>query len=443
METGKLDNDFFEKVVIYNTLVDDEYLSSIVDFIRPIYFKDKDVRSIIQIITDFHKSRNTCPTTTEIKAYLTTEDLKKSFTNVVTSFKNIDRKFNKDELYSNTEKFIKEKAVYNTMLEVVDECTKRDIDTSSILSRFEAACNLSLTSNLGLEYFKDLSVHIDDLERADKYIPTGWDWLDRKLGGGFLEDGRSLYVFAGQTNVGKSIFLGNIAVNVASQGRTVLLVTLEMPEMMYAKRLSSQISQIPIGQLQTKTNDLREKVTQFRVNHPQSRLIIKEFPPNTISPNQLDAYIKKLYRQNIEPDLIILDYLNLMHSPVGTNSYERVKYATEQVRALSYTYQCPIVSATQINRGGFDQIDPGMDTISESVGLASTADCIFSIWQEDEDRDLGRIQLGIMKNRFGPNFGYQTMRINYSTLTLEEDTSFNDTESAQEATSLLEEFKED
>ena len=64
------------------------------------------------------------------------------------------------------------------MLEVVDECTKRDIDTSSILSRFEMACNLTLTSNLGLEYFKDLSIHIDDLERADKFIPTGWDWLD-------------------------------------------------------------------------------------------------------------------------------------------------------------------------------------------------------------------------------------------------------------------------
>ena len=84
-----------------------------------------------------------------------------------------------------------------------------------------------------------------------------------------------------------------------------------------------------------------------------------------------------------------------------------------------------------------------MDTISESVGLAATADCIFSIWQEEEDRDLGRIQLGIMKNRFGPNFGYQTMRIDYSTLTLEEDEANSETEASQEATSLLEEFRDD
>ena len=38
--------------------------------------------------------------------------------------------------------------------------------------------------------------------------------------GGFLENGRSLYVFAGESNVGKSIFLGNIACNLASKGKT-------------------------------------------------------------------------------------------------------------------------------------------------------------------------------------------------------------------------------
>ena len=443
MDIEKIDNDFFEKVIIYNALVNDEYLASIVDNIKPQYFKDKNIKSVMSIIVEFYQKRNCCPTTSEIKAYLITDDLKKSFKQVVTDFNDIDRKFNKDELLENTEKFIKEKAVYNTMLEVVDDCTKRDIDTATILSKFESACNLSLTSNTGLEYFKDLQVHINDLEAEDNYIPTGWEWLDRRLGGGLLESGRALYVFAGQTNVGKSIFLGNIAVNIAAQGRNVVLITLEMPELTYAKRISSQISQIPINQLQLSTGDLRDKVTEFKVSSPNSRLIIKEFPPNTLTANQLSAFFKKLIRKGINPDVIVLDYINLLHSPIGSNSYERVKYATEQIRALSYVYECPIVSATQINRTGFDQIDPGMDTISESVGLAATADCIFSIWQEDEDRDLGRIQLGIMKNRFGPNFGHQTMRINYSTLTLEEDESSNETAASQDATSLLEAYKDD
>ena len=397
----------------------------------------------MSIITDFYQRRNCCPSTTEIKSFLTTDDLKNSFTKIVKSFTLLDKKYNKDELIANTEKFIKEKAVYNTMLEVVDECTQRDIDTGTILNRFEEACNLSLTSNIGLEYFKDIDLHIKDLETLDNYIPTGWDWIDRRIGGGLLESGRALYVFAGQTNVGKSIFLGNMATNIARTGRTVVLITLEMPEMIYAKRISSQISQIPISRIQDSTGELREKVTQFKVEHPQSKLLIKEFPPNTITVNQLSAFMKKLVRNGIDPDLIVVDYINLLNSPIGTNSYERVKYATEQLRALSYEYECPIVSATQINRSGFDQIDPGMETISESVGLAATADCIFSIWQEEEDRDLGRMQIGLMKNRFGPNFGSQTMRIDYTTLTLDEDETGNETEAAQDATNILEAFKDD
>jgi len=222
-------------------------MAAIIDYIDPKYFKNKDIQSIIGIVTNFYTERNTCPSTTEVKAYLTTDDLKLSFKRVVESFTNIDRKFNKDELLENTEKFIKEKAVYSTMLEVVDDCTKREINTGEILNRFELACNLSLTSNIGLEYFKDIDTHIADLEAVERYIPTGWEWIDRRIGGGLLETGRSLYVFAGQTNVGKSIFLGNMATNIARTGRTVVLITLEMPEMIYAKRISTQITQIPIG----------------------------------------------------------------------------------------------------------------------------------------------------------------------------------------------------
>ena len=77
-------------------------------------------------------------------------------------------------------------------------------------------------------------------------ISSGWKWLDEKIDGGFLENGRSLYVFAGESNVGKSIFLGNIACNIASQGKTVLVISLEMSEMIYARRLSSNITKTPV-----------------------------------------------------------------------------------------------------------------------------------------------------------------------------------------------------
>ena len=151
------------------------------------------------------------------------------------------------------------------------------------------------------------------------------------------------------------------------------------------------------------------------------KIFIKEFPPSTITPSQLKGFIKKFQEQGIKLDAIVLDYLNLMHSTMGNNSYE-------QVRAMSYLFECPIISATQLNRAGFDTDNPDLATISESIGLAATSDVIVSIYQNEEDRELGIIRLGMMKNRYGPRGNTQAMRINYSTLTIEEadDIDFED-----------------
>ena len=105
---------------------------------------------------------------------------------------------------------------------------------------------------------------------------------------------------------------------------------------------------------------------------------------------------------------------------MGNNSYERIKHVTEQVRAMSYLFNCPIISATQLNRAGFDTDNPDLATISESIGLAATADAIISIFQNEEDRGIGVIRLGMMKNRYGPRGNTQAMRIDYSTLTIEQ-----------------------
>ena len=423
----KLDLDFFENVIAYHLLTDELYLASVCEDLSPTYFKDKNVQTIVSVITEFYKTRNTVPNTSEIKSYLTTAELKKAFVSLVQSFNNLDKNFNKDELYANTESFLKQKAVYHTMMEVVDKCTSGEVDTPEILSKFEKACGITLSADLGLEFFSEIDRHIDDLTTEEKHIPSGWEWLDRKLGGGFLETGRSLYLFAGQTNVGKSIFLGNIATNVAEQGKTVVLISLEMSELMYAKRISSKVTGINIGDLQTSSELVKTRVEDF-TKRKKPKLIIKEFPPNAVTANQISAYLKKLINKGIKPDMVVLDYINLLNSPIGNNSYERVKHTSEQVRALSYTFKCPFVTATQINRSGINEQNPGVENISESIGLAATADCIMSIWQEEGDVDLGVIRLGMMKNRYGQNFGSCAMAIDYSTLNLTQTQMINNTE---------------
>lgn len=414
-----IDNSFYETVIAYNMLTDEPYLASIIDHLDEKFFEDKDIASVVNLMTDFYKKRSVAPTITELKGYLTTPEAKASFKKVVAMFDGFDRHFNKDELYQNTEKFLKEKAVYNTLLEVADQADQ-DVDTSNILSKFEKACNITLATDIGLDYVNEIDRHINDLKTVDSTISSGWEWLDKKLDGGFLEHGRSIYVFAGETNIGKSIFLGNIARNIADQGKTVLLISLEMSELVYAKRITTNLTQIPIRQLHNRTDDIEECVQQYKREKSKARVIVKEFPPSTVNCRHIKGYIKKLVDRGIKPDAIVVDYVNLLKSETGVNSYERIKYATEELRALSYVFECPIITATQLNRSGYNEVNPGLDTVGESYGLAATADAIFSIWREEEDIDLGVLKLGIMKNRFGENYGSVIMEINYDTLTLTE-----------------------
>ena len=180
------------------------------------------------------------------------------------------------------------------MLEVADDCSKGKVDPAFIFDKFEKCCGINLSVDLGLDLILDHEKLIDNLQIEEPTISSGWTWVDDKLDGGFLENGRSIYVFAGETNVGKSVFLGNVAVNMAKQGKTVLVVSLEMSEFMYARRLAGNLTGIEINSLRLEIPELRSKLKDEIVKNPKGKILIKEFPPSTITASQLGAYMKKV-----------------------------------------------------------------------------------------------------------------------------------------------------
>jgi replicative DNA helicase len=417
----KLDLDFFETVLLFNALGDQEYLSSIIGYIDPSLFNDKNIGKVMGRLSEFFLERGTVPTLTEIKARLSSEEDRKALTEVKPKLSQIEGPFNKDELIHNTEKFLKERFVYKTILNVAEKFSDQSFKLEEALVEFEKAYNISLKENLGHWYFEDIDKHVKELVAVYKPIPTGWKFFDDKTEGGLFP--KTLVVFAGQVNVGKSIVLGNIATNMLLANKNVLLISLEMSEFMYSKRISSQLTQIPHGDLKTYTEELKEQIEHLKRN-VEGNLIVKEFPPKSVTVRHIDSYITKLKHKGFVPDIVVIDYVNLIH-PIAKNlnSYESVKEICEHLRGLSFKYDIPIVSATQLNRGSFNTASPGMEGISESIGLAATCDVICSLWQEEEDRELGIINMGFQKNRFGPNFGSAAFKCNYNTLTLKETSS--------------------
>jgi len=410
--------------MIYNSLVDPIYLESIIEHAKPSYFENKNIRTVFESLANFYSTYNKIPNITELKVHLIEPEKRDALKSVALSFTDIDKNYDKEVLLVNTEKFLKEKAVYNTVLKTSVDVQSGTINSSQILEDFEKACSISLVESFGLDYLEQIDKHCEDLQKVFKTIPSGWKWLDDKIGGGFMAEGRALYVFYGVTNVGKSIFLGNIATNILSQNKTVVLITLEMAEQVYAKRISSSLSRIAMNDLPMQIDPLKDSLNAYKLRHQDAKLIIKEFPPKAITPIQIKAFLERLVKKGIKPDAIVLDYLNLVAPPErGTNSYEAIKHITEQIRALSYYFSCPVISATQANRSAYDQNNPGLETVSESMGLAHTADAQFSIWTEEEDFELGIIHLGITKNRFGPRECHTVLEIDYPTLTLRDPDS--------------------
>jgi replicative DNA helicase len=414
----KLDLDYFEGILLLNALSDQEYLSSIVSYLDPALFVDKGIARVITGINRFFVERGTVPTLTEVKARMSSEEDKKALNDVKVKLSQLETKFNKDELLVNTERFLKERFIYKTILNVADKFSEESFRIEDALQEFEQAYNITLSENLGHWYFEDIEKFTKELLQTYKPIPTGWKFFDDKCEGGLFP--KTLTVFAGQVNVGKSIVLGNVTTNLLLADKNVLLVTLEMSEFMYAKRISTQLTQIPHNELKTFTSEIKESLDKLKKNL-NSRLVIKEYPPKTVTVRQIDAFVTKLKHKGFVPDIIVVDYVNLIH-PIAKNlnSYESVKEICEHLRALSFKHSLPIVSATQLNRGSFNTASPGMEGISESIGLAATCDVICSLWQEPEDRELGIINMGMQKNRFGPNYGSAAFRCNYHTLTLKE-----------------------
>lgn len=432
----KLDLNYFENILVYQSLTNTSYLADIIEYIKLDYFNNSDIRVVFKVIKEYYKQYHKAPNASELVQYLVSDEQKESFKKVIQTSKTLDKNISYDEIIINTERFLGERAVYTTMMDIAGDF--KNLDISNVYQRFHDACNIRLYKDLGLDFYRDVDKLVDYLGKPNPTISTGFTWLDQKLGGGYLEEGKALYIFVGQPNVGKSIFLGNAATTIASQGKNVLLVSLEMSEMMYASRLASKMTKIPIAELRNR----KDEIKHILEGKERGKIIIKEFPPSTLSPEQLENYYKTVVDSGIKIDVMVLDYINLLRGKASAQSYEKIKEIAEQVRAIAVKHGISVLSATQKNRQGVNNTESDMTTVSESMGLPATADAMFDISQTEEDKELGIVRLGMMKNRFGPNFGKVALRVDWNTLDIYEDSSVNAVESTIETYSALEKFNQ-
>lgn len=418
-----MNTDKFEYVIAQMS-GDRAYLGKIVDSCDPEFFQNKDIKVFMTKILDFYKRHLTVPTKTEVEVMCDENELK-SVDSVFSVVQNMDGGYNVDELMANTERFFRERGVYNGLVKVTENLSStnpkvKKFSESQILDIFTKACNLSIIDDLGWNYIDRIKEFTKEITRPQMTISTGYKWLDGMLGGGWVADGKALYIFQAGTNVGKSILLGNLAVNAFLNGKCVVLITLEMSEIMYVSRLAAKINGIDVNQLKSNTARIEMNASVLK-SKGAGTLIVKEFPTRATTVSRVSSYLESLERVGVRPDVLFVDYLNILS--VGhevNNTYEDGKILAEQLRALTYKIKCPCVTATQLNREGSKKENAGLDSISESYGSAMTGDFIATLWATDEDKQLGIMHMGIHKSRFERNYGVCNFKIDYPTMTISE-----------------------
>jgi replicative DNA helicase len=322
-----------------------------------------------------------------LHSWITSKNMNNSFETIVDYIRDMD-----EIDYSNTEK-VSEKV--------------RELITNATLMNYD-------DDDLGLNFF-DPESHIQDIARNK--ISSGWASIDELMNGGW--DRKTLNLILGASNSGKSLWLGNIAVNAAENGKNVAYITLEMSDKKVMKRLGSNRLRIPIDEYDKRSRDVAYMEKKMKAlkkrssftgnggdmfNTTVGEIYVKEYASGTCTVADVDNYVKNLEeKKGIKIDMVVVDYLTIMQPEKSrdSNLFTNGKYLSNGLRAIAQTRDLVMVTAMQIGKDGYGANDIDLGDISESKAIVENTDTCFGIIRTDAMRRENKYILKLLKIRDG------------------------------------------
>jgi replicative DNA helicase len=399
----------------------------LITMLKPTYFNEDGRMEAFKLALKFFREYEKIPNRKELKSYLdlTNSSIEEDEFDDLYSF-NL-REYNYDYLYKYVRSFILLRNLNLTVFDLLTYLKTTSIDPENIDKISEKVRN-DISSKLainfssgdtGLNFFN----HEAHIQIPKNGTPTGFPFFDKALGGGW--NVKSLVVFQGRPKVGKSMVLGNIAARAFQMGNVTGLVTVELPERQYMKRIGSNLLNIRSDDYSAIVDTTKAKIIQEKlVNiHSQCKgeLYIKEFPTGSPTAIDIENYFLRLESKiNRKFQVIVVDYLNLLRPIKDQNGlYEKIKSISEELRGVAMRNEWCIISATQIRREDVDNFDLGMESVAESFGLIHTVDSLFGLMRSPLE---SRMKIKVIANRdngYEESYKFYTMAKDYFRLTEE------------------------
>lgn len=409
--------DYFEKVLLKKVMTDNTSMALLVNKIEPDIFSKDCFKNVMKYYIDFFRENGRIPKSEEVRVTIKNNSLANDFMQVIREVKVVEQKEIAQDFFLNySERFIKRRMAILAIKQITDAYAKNtELNPDTLVDIFTKVAQIKVIQNLGFDIYADIQRYVDEWATDEARLSFGFDTIDEYTNGGMPAKGKFLGVVAAPSNMGKSIFLGNLAVNAVKQGKRVLLISLEMSEMVYAARVYASLYGLDIDTVQVATAAVKKCV---ELQHT-GKMIIKEFPPATMTVEEIDGYIDTLKKAGHEFDLVCIDYLTLLRAPGADNSNEAGKTVSRKLRALSYKYEIPFFTAAQVNRDGFDGV-PELQNMAESIAIVSEADFILMLYQQEEDVSQDIMRCSIKKSRLGRKDVDMRLRFNLKSLRFED-----------------------
>ena len=383
----------FQLKVINQLLLNKEFILNIRDSIQEEYFDNQSLQWIVTQTLKYFDKYHTSPTLEslhiEVKK-LENEILK---TSVIEQLREAYKVDNSDDTYVREEfsNFCKNQQLKKALLTSVELLNSGMYDDIRLL--IDSALKAGQDKNIGHEYSKD----VESRYRPDarEVIPTPWGAINKLLAGGL--GGGDLGLVFGGPGGGKSWMMVAVAGHAVRLGFNVVYYTLELGEVYVGKRFDAYFTNEPVNNIH-----LHRKKVENEINRLEGKLVVKEFSMGKASIQTLESHISKLKDMDSAPDLIIIDYIDLLRSKRrNSERKDEIDDVYMAVKGLARDINIPIWSVSQVNRAGAqDDIIQG-DKAAGSYDKIMITDFAMSLSRKKEDKVNGTGRMHIMKNRYG------------------------------------------
>jgi len=383
----------FQIKVLSSLLTHKEFLQNIHDVLSEEYFDNQAHKWVIGQILDYYEKYHTTPTMEVLKVEMKKVSNEVLQLSIKEQLREAYQASNEDLEYVEKEfsSFCKNQQLKKALLNSVDLLNSGDFE--SIRGLIDNALKAGAEKNIGHEYIKDTEARYR--EEARTIVPTPWGKFNDLMQGG-LGNGDFGLIF-GNPGGGKSwtlVALGGYAVKM---GYNVVHYTLELGEDYVGRRYDAFFTGKPVDTLFKN----RDKVEEIIKELP-GQLIIKEYAPGQATVNTLRAHIQKCTDLDFKPDLIIIDYVDLLSSKKRVQDRKgEIDDIYVSTKGLAKELQLPVWSVSQVNRAGAkDDVIEG-DKAAGSYDKIMITDIAISLSRKKEDKVNGTGRFHIMKNRYG------------------------------------------